>query len=74
MDWSRTISCQLVGGPLGTLFRGALATLVLDVAQLSICISACACVVFVWPHCLRALSEDLAPHAGHGDDEEAPAM
>ena len=37
-------------------FRGALATLVLNVAQLSIYISACACVVFVWPHCLRALN------------------
>ena len=37
-------------------FRGALAILVLNVVQLSICISACACVVFVWPHCLRALN------------------
>ena len=30
--------------------------LVLDVAQLSIYISSCAYVVFVWPHYLRALS------------------
>ena len=37
---------------------GALATLVLDVAQSYIYISACACVDFVWPHCLRALSVD----------------
>ena len=37
-------------------FRGALAILILNVAQSSICISAYTCVIFVWPHCLRALS------------------
>ena len=41
------LSCPSVrwGGLSGRAFRGALATLVLDVAQSSICISACACVV-----------------------------
>ena len=32
----------------------------LDVAQSHIYISACACVGFVWPHCLRALTEKLS--------------
>ena len=51
------LSCPSVrwGGLSGRAFRGALATLVLDVAQSHIYISACACVGFVWPHCLRAL-------------------
>ena len=51
------LSCPSVrwGGHPGRASEEVLATLVLEVAQSDIYISACACVDFVWPHCLRTL-------------------
>ena len=52
------LSCPSVrwGGLPGRASGEVLATLVLEVAQSYIYISACACVAFVWPHSLRTLN------------------
>ena len=53
------LSCPSVrwGGLPGRASGKILATLVLEIAQPYIYISACACVGFVWPHSLRTLTK-----------------